>query len=280
MTHGTRKCYAAGCREAACVTAFRRWRKGYDIRVLRAGGPLKVPAEPVRRHVEMLNERMTLEAIAAVSGISARAIRTIASSQFETVRPRTAARILAVKPDAMPDGHWISSVGATRRVQALQTLGWTLAKLNGHLGNLSDGNGHLRGIASGNANHVHVAYHRRICALYEQLWDCLPEPASYHERAAITSTKRRAAARGWAPPLAWDDDTIDDPDATPTGLTDDGHECTVDKVEWWLTIEPMATAQQCADRFGLSRAAVQQACGRAGRSDLLAQLARNVELAA
>jgi hypothetical protein len=33
--------------------------------------------------------------------------------------------------------------------------------------------------------------------------------------------KNAAAAEGWLPPLAWDDDTIDDPDAVPNRTCDE-----------------------------------------------------------
>lgn len=169
-----------------------------------------------------------------------------------------------------------SPVGTRRRILALGVLGWPHHKIARHAGLTTR---QVQRIAAGQCAVVHVDTAAAVRKAFRELSMRLPPPGTCRaEKVGLALVKRAARAHGGFPPLAWDD--IDDPDATPTGLTDDGHECTVDKVEWWLTIEPMATAQQCADRFGLSRAAVQQACGRAGRSDLLAQLARNVELAA
>ena len=87
---------------------------------------------------------------------------------------------------------------------------------------------------------------------------------------------------------AWDDDTIDDPAAVPdTG--DQGRrvngrpaEHVAEDVAFLLEQDPVATADQIAHRLGYAdRTGVQNALApdRANRPDLLAQLARNAELA-
>ena len=53
---------------------------------------------------------------------------------------------------------------------------------------------------------MHAATARKVADLYDQLWD---QPGN---RAKSINLAR---ARGWALPLAWDDDEIDDPAATP-----------------------------------------------------------------
>lgn len=53
--------------------------------------------------------------------------------------------------------------------------------------------------------------HAKVSALYRAYHDKDPAPVSVHQHAAITQQKMRASRKGWAPPTAWDDDTIDNP---------------------------------------------------------------------
>lgn len=49
-----------------------------------------------------------------------------------------------------------------------------------------------------------------VAAVYDRLSMIVPDWHRYRTR-----TRNAALARGWLPPLAWDDDTIDDPTAEP-----------------------------------------------------------------
>jgi hypothetical protein len=51
--------------------------------------------------------------------------------------------------------------------------------------------------------------------VYDQLWDKEPPRGTRYERSNATAASRWAKSNGWVPPLAWDDDTIDNPDAIP-----------------------------------------------------------------
>lgn len=62
-----------------------------------------------------------------------------------------------------------------------------------------------------------------VAALYEQLWN----PA--HPNPTAVAHARR---HGWAPPMAWDDETIDDPNATPEGVGPAGTRRSFDEVVW------------------------------------------------
>ncbi len=97
----------------------------------------------------------------------------------------------------------ISKVGAVRRLQALMTLGWprrVLAEEAGYKGDV------FSLVLNGRRQTLTLATHQRIADLYERL--CMtPGPSS--------STRIRAAKKGWAPPLAWND--IDDPCERPMG---------------------------------------------------------------
>jgi hypothetical protein len=55
---------------------------------------------------------------------------------------------------------------------------------------------------------------QEIAALYGRLSNMAPPRATSEQSAAADAARAHAAARGWLPPLAWDDI---DTDATPTG---------------------------------------------------------------
>ena len=69
------------------------------------------------------------------------------------------------------------------------------------------------------------------------------------------------------PPLAWDDDSIDDPKAVPAGIYQGAARgVDVDEVEHLI-----ATGEHpdnIATRLDRNRGAIRQACDRAGRRDL------------
>ena len=87
-----------------------------------------------------------------------------------------------------------------RKLRALHALGWTRPMLAHESG-------------AGAALYQNVMYRRRvhrttarlIDAQYERLSMRLPAPSTSRERADSILTRRRARAKGWLPPLAWDD---------------------------------------------------------------------------
>lgn len=96
----------------------------------------------------------------------------------------------------------ISGVGAARRLRALQRIGWTGANLGQRLGVTQR---EISQLALGRDT-VLLTTHNRVCALYDRLWN-VPGPSA---RAVA-----RAERKGWLPPLALDDDLIDDPTYDP-----------------------------------------------------------------
>lgn len=100
---------------------------------------------------------------------------------------------------------FIPAVGTSRRIRAMQALGWTAAELGQRLGGSSASAVNLLA----RRDRVHVNTARNVAALYDDLSMTLGP--SEQER-------RHARARGWPGPLAWDDESIDDPTAKPTRL--------------------------------------------------------------
>jgi hypothetical protein len=103
----------------------------------------------------------------------------------------------------------VPAAGTIRRAQALAVAGWPLARTAREAG-LSP----YRMDQVLKADTVPVETARAVAAVYARYNSTSPGlcgVSHIHARAA----RDRAAAAGWAPPAAWDDDTIDDPDAVP-----------------------------------------------------------------
>ena len=111
----------------------------------------------------------------------------------------------------------VDATGTRRRIHALMRLGWPADRLGAHLA--------VSGAAVREwtyTSKVRRSTAARVAELYDRLcWT--PGPS--------TKTRARAVAAGWPPPLAWDDDTIDDPKARPsTGAYADRKRAPVDEV--------------------------------------------------
>lgn len=95
------------------------------------------------------------------------------------------------------------SIGTVRRLQALGWCGWTRADIARVTG-------------------VHLTYEGRLvtdatAAAVARAYDLLSimQPPDTFDN---TQARRAARRLGWAPPLAWDEIAIDDPDAAPEGM--------------------------------------------------------------
>lgn len=103
----------------------------------------------------------------------------------------------------IPNPH-VDATGARRRIQALARLGWSTAELSRRLG--KHRSYLLKVLRNKQLEPTTVL---TVMRLYDELsmtWCTSP-----------TAGRTAAAARrrGWHPPLAWDDSTIDDPSARP-----------------------------------------------------------------
>jgi hypothetical protein len=100
---------------------------------------------------------------------------------------------------------FIPAAGTVRRLQALAAIGHSFATIGKALGGIT-GQGVQQIGKTGQVRRVTAA---RVAALYDQ-WSMTV--------GASSITRSRAEARGWAPPLAWDN--IDDPDEAPHLVTE------------------------------------------------------------
>lgn len=108
-------------------------------------------------------------------------------------------------------GGMVPTLGSRRRVEALEAIGWSRAEISRQLGRTREYIGHaLRNevVQQGTAD--------AIAAIYDRLSMVVPLDAPVRRKGETRkhdATRTRAARRGFAPPLAWED--IDDPNEKP-----------------------------------------------------------------
>lgn len=293
--HGTYAAYVLDlCRCQPCANANRDYER--ERTRLQAYGRWAgyIDAEPARRHVQsLLDAGMGLKRIIAVGGTNSGQLWKLmygktrpdgTRTPTKRIRPDVAERILAVRLD-LAAGAKAPNVGTHRRVQALVACGWSMSKIADRLG-ISRAN--FTPVAHGTRG-VTIKTEKAVAALYDDLWNVEPPRDNHRDRIAYSRAVNYAAAQGWAPPLAWDDDAIDDPEAIPNLGETDGLRAgagrpaqhIAEDVEWLLSLDGIATTDQIAHRLGITRSGIQKALApdRANRPDLLATLNRNAELA-
>ncbi|NNM46948.1 helix-turn-helix domain-containing protein [Knoellia koreensis] len=179
--------------------------KSWDVayRRDRARGQRRyVAADATRSRLkDLVDAHVPLRAIARATGLSDTAIGHIVAGRHELVQRTTAERIATLSlADVLEqaDGN-VPSIGATRRVQALMAIGWPKADLE------------AAGVPSAQLvtrarDLVSAEGWRQTRDVYDRL-SMTPGPSQ--------KCRDRARARGYAPPLAWEEDTLDDPRGTP-----------------------------------------------------------------
>ncbi|MEU8469527.1 hypothetical protein AB0F30_16660 [Streptomyces sp. NPDC029006] len=129
----------------------------------------------------------------------------------EVVRRETAALVLAYWPTLAdyPDTARIDPTGTRRRVEALSVLGWSRAWMARQIGM-----GEVAFKKAVRKERVTARLARQVAGLYDAWWN--HDPAEHGVSANAAARVRADAFRsGYHGPLAWDDDTIDDPQAMP-----------------------------------------------------------------
>lgn len=215
--HGNRSEYTAGrCQDECCLAADRAYRRRY--RKARAlGHHHKVNAQPVRAHVQrLIDAGITRRRIAELAGVSRNAVTKLLNGAggrpMTVVRTTTARALLAVPADPrhQTGTQYELALGAQRRLQALVAFGYSQARLARELGISANGLGALL------RNELVTAWRaREVRDLYERLSMTLPATDTTPRRKSVTRAKRYALDHGWAPPMAWDEGALDDPDARP-----------------------------------------------------------------
>lgn len=219
--HGTYACYVLDrCRCLPCATA----NNTYEVQRVRqqAYGRWNglADAEPARQHVRsLMAQGMGLKRIGAVSGVAHGVLWKLLYGKPKAdgscmpsrrITPRVEQRLLATRLD-LADGAVIDSTGAVRRIQALVALGWSQSKIAARVGILRS---NFTDLAQGRTG-ISVAREKAVRELYAEWSMTLPPQEEWRDKIAANRSRNYAAAHGWQPPLAWDDETIDDPSAVP-----------------------------------------------------------------
>jgi transcriptional regulator with XRE-family HTH domain len=172
--------------------------------------------------------------------------------------------------EADADDAGPTTLGVRRRLRALTARAWSPQALADETGIAAPLiNSLLAGIR-------HDLSPRQLLAItnaYDKMWDREPPAATRDQREACESARARAASRGWAPPQAWDDAQIDQPDGRPSPHWKPSRRTTrraVDIVEDAQFVRVHggyrdANITEIAMRLGVSRDQLDQAYCRARR---------------
>ena len=225
--HGSRAKYVVEkCRCKPCKKANRREENHRTRQQTYGRWQPYVDAEPIREHVRALGAYgIGWKRVAKLAGVQATVVskllygdRRRGMGPSKGLRPENAEKILAVRavPENLGSAVGVEGAGTRRRLQVLVAGGWPQAQLAPRL---DMGPGNFGTLIHAEGVEVLAATARSVTALYEQLWRADPVEHGVTLQAA-SRARNQARANGWAPVGAWDDDTIDDPEAFPdwTGL--------------------------------------------------------------
>ena len=162
--------------------------------------------DKVKDHIAWLIEQgFNCTSIATAAGVDRGTVLNVMSGKNRMITLKTEKKIMAVTPEgvyARPDQRgYVPAIGAVRRIQALITMGWRYKDLNARCG--------IRTEKVGEGPWIGREHHEKIRKLYDELWNT--------RGPATQGNITKALNKGWAKPMAWDDDTIDDPAAKPYG---------------------------------------------------------------
>ncbi|MEU8682934.1 hypothetical protein [Streptomyces sp. NPDC048611] len=156
-------------------------------------------------HIQrLIDGGLTAQQVAREAGVDPSAVRWALSGRKKLMLRGTADKILGVPVGARTTVGFVSSVGAVRRIQALYTLGHFNRRI-------AEASGLSRCFIIDLANEKRASLTIQRDAGVRRAYDELSMTVGGSSKARLY-----AEAHGWVPPLAWDDDMIDDPSAVPS----------------------------------------------------------------
>jgi hypothetical protein len=217
--HGYARYKLDRCRCYTCGWAVAQYNDQREHAIRRGTWQPWVDAAPAREHVLQLKAcGFGDRRIAELAGLNRKRVRALlfgrperGTPPPEQIRPATAIALLSVDAtfDNLPDSTVIDATGTVRRLRALVAAGWPQARIAARLG-VTPGNF----CAVIRRDRTLVRRARAVRALYDELWTTDPRNAGV-DNQAYSRAVNHARALDWAPPGAWDEDTIDDPAAFP-----------------------------------------------------------------
>lgn len=144
--------------------------------------------------------------------------------------------------------------GTARRLRALACIGWPASALAERTGMSWQQIQHLQ---AERCPRITPAKAARVATMYEAL-SMTPGPSK--------RSRTSAAARGWVPPLAWDDALIDDPTASPAGAGPDRKSVRDEHLDE-VAVHRAAAGDRTVTLTHTERAAAVEILSRKGMSD-------------
>ncbi|MEV6413885.1 hypothetical protein [Kribbella sp. NPDC051718] len=225
--HGTYACYVQDlCRCLPCAASNASYEENRTRQQAYGRWNGLVDAGPARAHIQsLLNQGMGLKRIIAVTDLSSGMLWKLMYGKrrpdgrqvpAKRITPRNEERILAIQLN-VADGARVDNTGTVRRIQALVALGWSQSNIARRLG-ISRAN--FTPIAQGLRPATTGAHDRAVRGLYAELSMKKPPETTHREKLVASRSRNYAKAHGWVSPLAWDDESIDDPAAKPYADTE------------------------------------------------------------
>lgn len=160
-------------------------------------------AGPARAHVLKLRGLgWPYIQMAQAAGTSTWVPHRLALGRVDKIMPESETAILALPLVPYASHRGVDGTGTYRRWEALQWMGWPAVEVARRVGVRPYSLGTMRS----RGEQVSFLVARSMARVFEEL-EHIPGPSKQ------TATKARR--RGCAPPAAWDEDTIDDPNALP-----------------------------------------------------------------
>lgn len=212
VKHGDPTCADYGCKREECLEARRRKQKRNNL-LRTTGRPGTVLAHRAAAHLAKFRQAGFQDPeIIAMLPVGRNTFYRI--MRGEPLTRGTEQKILAVPaPPALREIRTLAAVDATgthRRLKALMWLGWPSRVLAQRMGVHEAWTS--RSFSS--RTRVTQAVEARVRVLYDGWWNVQPERVGV-DAGEAEDTRVYARVQGWHGPLAWDDDTIDDPKALP-----------------------------------------------------------------
>ena len=254
LRRGTRSCWQKGCGHPECHEAAKaEWAAYYEIRKQYTHRPHFVSPARAIQHIQHLRARgMGRAQIARAAGMTKSNVGHLEERHDKKILDTTERRILAVKFAPAR----VRPLGTMRRLQALAALGHPWADVSSECGVSVPT---IVRIANGHQKWVSVDTVQTVADAFDRL-------SMRTGRSSVT--RGRAAARGWAPPLAWDEGALDDPQAAPAGHAARQKRASLDLDEWQTLVQAGEDPARAADRCGVTLSAVERMAWRRERPDL------------
>ncbi len=244
------------------MVAYGRWARPY------------VDAGPARQRLQELQAAgIGWRRAAELAGLDKSIVSSILYGKTgrepaRQIRAKTEAAILALQPsaDLARPGAKVDATGTQRRIQALVAAGYPLAEIARQLGKDPRGFGRLLEQPMVVKNTAEA-----VQRLYQQIWDQPPPQVGFRPQTRAEQARRLADRRGWAPPLAWNDEDLDRPEGRPAegwqrkNLRGSARAAALTEDATWLMSQLGLTREQAAERMGVRLDILNRAISQARR---------------